>query len=236
MNTRHLLTNKVKSKPLPQINKHIKNRTDIDLFFQKMTNLIMIHGKKIKASKHIFNMLLILKTRIKRQSFQAEHYDKTLRNQESIRPLEKSRGNLDSKRIKNTLRKKPVIKAFQHQFTRKLEKFGTKDVRLHFTLFHLISKALGNIIPSLEVRKVRVSGSTYNVPAVLSKKKQETLALKWLIDSARKRQNNSNLGFATCLADEFMDAYKKLGQARQRRDDFHRLAQMNRAYIRYRWW
>nr|YP_010387304.1 ribosomal protein S7 [Chlorella ohadii]UPO68040.1 ribosomal protein S7 [Chlorella ohadii] len=103
-------------------------------------------------------------------------------------------------------------------------------------LVRLIFQALENITPSLEVRKVRVAGSTYLVPAALSKKKQENLALKWLIESAKKRQKNSNGNFSECLADEFLDASKKTGYARQKRDELHRLAQQNRAYIRYRWW
>lgn len=161
--------------------------TRFDLFFKKFTNLLMIDGKKTKASKIIFNMLLILKKRIKK--------DLEKKNQPS-----------------------------------------QKELPLNFTLLRVISRALENITPSLEVRKVRVAGSTYIVPAVLSKKKQETLALKWIIESAKKRQKNSKLDFSTCLADEILDASRKLGQARQKRDELHRLAQLNRAYIRYRWW
>ena len=103
-------------------------------------------------------------------------------------------------------------------------------------LVKLIFQALENITPSLQVRKVRVSGSTYLVPAVLSKKRQENLAFKWLIESAKKRQKNSNGNFSECLADEFLDASRETGYARQKRDELHRLAQQNRAYIRYRWW
>lgn len=159
--------------------------TRFDLFFKKFTNLIMIDGKKNKASKIIFTMLLILK-----------------------------------KRIKKDLEKKTIQKEFS----------------LNFTLLSVISQALENITPNLEVRKVRVAGSTYIVPAAISKKKQETLALKWLIESAKKRQKNTKLDFSSCLADEILDASKKIGQSRQKRDELHRLAQMNRAYIRYRWW
>lgn len=103
-------------------------------------------------------------------------------------------------------------------------------------LVKLIFQALENITPNLEVRKVRVAGSTYLVPSALSKKKQENLAFKWLIESAKKRQKNSNGNFSECLADEFLDASRKTGYARQKRDELHRLAQQNRAYIRYRWW
>lgn len=168
------------------------SETRFDIFFKKFTNLIMIDGKKMKASKIIFNTLLILKKRIKK--------DLEKKNQTFDKPLSQN------------------------------------DNYLNFTILRLISKALENLTPSLEVRKVRVAGSTYIVPAVLSKKKQETLALKWLIESAKKRQKNSKFPFSTCLADEILDASRKLGQARQKRDELHRLAQLNRAYIRYRWW
>ena len=53
---------------------------------------------------------------------------------------------------------------------------------------------------------------------------------------SKKKQKNSKLKFAQCLADEIYDAFKKQGQARQKRDELHRLAEANRAYIRYRWW
>ena len=105
-----------------------------------------------------------------------------------------------------------------------------------FSVFYLLFKALENITPSLHVRKVRVSGSTYLVPAVLSKKKQETLALKWLLEAAKKRQKTSKWGFAACLTDEILEAFRKSGYARLKRDEFHRLAQQNRANSRYRWW
>ena len=167
------------------LNKTIETR--FDLFFKKFTNLLMVNGKKIKATRIFFNMLVILKKRIKK--------------------------DLEKKNLSNQ-----------------------KELSLNVTLLHIISKALENIRPNLEVRKVRVAGSTYIVPAIISKKKQETLALKWLLEAARKRQKNSKLDFSNCLADEILDASRKIGQARQKRDELHRLAQTNRAYIRYRWW
>jgi small subunit ribosomal protein S7 len=175
---------------------NVKNSTvesRFDLFFKKFTNLLMKDGKKLKASKILFDMLVILK-----------------------------------KRIKKDLEKK-------NQFTNSNSEILLLEP-LNFELLRLISQALENVTPSLEVRKVRVAGSTYLVPAVLSKKKQENLALKWLLESTKKRQKNSKLEFSVCLADELFDASKKLGQTRQKRDELHRLAQMNRAYIRYRWW
>ena len=171
----------------------------------------MIDGKKIKASKIIFEMLSILEKKIKKN-----HETKT----------HSSKFNEFGKKIVSKIKN-------QQQIGDNL--FGN-EIEFNFSLFQIISKALENITPNLEVRKVRVAGTTYLVPAIFSKKKQETLALKWIIDSAKKRQKNSKLHFAACLAEEILDASKKLGQARQKRDELHRLAQQNRAYTRYRWW
>lgn len=195
-----------------------KNTTDFDLFFKKFTNLLMIDGKKIKASKILFNMLRILKKRLKKDVLFDSKFDqfgKEKENGNKIEKLEKDKHNYSNK---------------------KLENLSIKEIQSNFTLLRVISKALENLVPNLEVRKVRVAGSTYIVPAVLSKKKQETLALKWIIESAKKRQKNSKLEFSVCLADEMLEASRKSGQARQKRDELHRLAQMNRAYSRYRWW
>lgn len=129
-----------------------------------------------------------------------------------------------------------TILILKNRLKKDLEKKNQKEISLTITLLRLISQALENITPSLEVRKVRVAGSTYLVPSILSKKKQETLALKWLLESAKKRKKNSSNSFAACLADEILDASRKTGYARQKRDELHRVAQANRASLRYRWW
>ena len=196
-----------------QLEKSLRNQimeTNFDLFFKKLTNLIMKDGKKIKASKILFKTLIILKQKLKKV-------------------LEKNMFLSKSKDLEHNFLEKSTVKS-----TSQLRNLKTDS--LDFLLFSLLSQAVENVTPNLEVRKVRVAGSTYLVPAVLSKKKQETLALKWLLESAQKRQKNSKLDFSTCLADEILDASRKIGQARQKRDELHRLAQTNRAYIRYRWW
>jgi small subunit ribosomal protein S7 len=100
----------------------------------------------------------------------------------------------------------------------------------------IMEQAIRNCMPSLEVRKVRVAGTTYLVPAMIPKKKQETLAIRWIIEAAKKKKNTSKLSFAECLAEEVYDAFSKQGYARTKRNELHRLAEANRAYIRYRWW
>lgn len=100
----------------------------------------------------------------------------------------------------------------------------------------ILEQAIQNCMPSLEVRKVRVAGTTYLVPAMIPKKKQEAVAIRWLVEAAKKKKKTSTLSFARCLAEEIYDAFSKQGYARTKRNELHRLAEANRAYIRYRWW
>ena len=101
---------------------------------------------------------------------------------------------------------------------------------------NLIFEAIENVKPSVEVRKVRKGGITYQVPAIIPKKRQETIAIRWIIDAAKSRKKNSKIRFAECLALELIEASKKFGKPRQKRDELHKLAESNRAYIRFRWW
>ena len=104
------------------------------------------------------------------------------------------------------------------------------------SVLDIVAQSIENCMPNLEVRKVRVAGNTYLVPAIISKKKQEGLAMRWIVEAARKKKKTTKLIFSQCLADEIFDAFLKQGYARQKRDELHRLAEVNRAYIRYRWW
>lgn len=129
---------------------------------------------------------------------------------------------------------------------RDLDKKGTHDTNVldpiaqgipqTKTIAVLLNQALENTMPSLEVRRVRIAGSTYLVPSMLSKKKQESIAMRWILEAARQRKKKARLGFAECLSEEILDALKKQGAPRQKRDELHRIAQINRAYSRYRWW
>lgn len=119
----------------------------------------------------------------------------------------------------NNGQEKKFIKIRQSQFAEKL-----------------LLQAIENVQPSVEVRSVKVSGRTYQVPAIVSKKRQQVLAIKWIIDLAKKKQKNSNINFSECLALELFEALKKSGKAKQKRDLLHQLAESNRAYMRFKWW
>lgn len=97
------------------------------------------------------------------------------------------------------------------------------------SVFH---QALDNIRPSAEVRSRRVGGATYQVPVDVRAERQQALAIRWLIDSARKRGENT---MVDRLSGELMDALNGRGQAVKKREDTHRMAEANRAFSHYRW-
>ena len=101
-------------------------------------------------------------------------------------------------------------------------------------LFSQLRVAVGNVQPTLECRKCRVAGSSRLVPAIVSEKRGRTLAVRWIVESARRRRRNTP--FFQCLSQELLDAYQKQGRPRQRREEYHKVAQGNRGALRYRWW
>ena len=92
--------------------------------------------------------------------------------------------------------------------------------------------AIENIRPSVEVRSRRVGGATYQVPVEVRADRQQALAIRWLIESARKRGENT---MRERLTGELMDALNGRGQAVKKREDTHRMADANRAFSHYRW-
>ncbi len=96
-------------------------------------------------------------------------------------------------------------------------------------VFH---SALDNIRPSVEVRSRRVGGATYQVPVEVRAERQQALAIRWLIESSRKRGENTMI---ERLSGELLDASNGRGQAVKKREDTHRMAEANRAFSHYRW-
>jgi len=92
--------------------------------------------------------------------------------------------------------------------------------------------ALENVRPAVEVRSRRVGGATYQVPVEVRTDRQQALAIRWLIDAARKRGEQTMVGR---LSGELLDAMNGRGQAVKKREDTHRMADANRAFSHYRW-
>jgi small subunit ribosomal protein S7 len=92
--------------------------------------------------------------------------------------------------------------------------------------------ALRNATPLLEVKPRRVGGATYQVPVEIRGDRRNALAIRWLIDAARKRAGHS---MAEKLAGELLDAAHGTGTTIKRREDTHRMAEANKAFAHYRW-
>jgi small subunit ribosomal protein S7 len=96
----------------------------------------------------------------------------------------------------------------------------------------LVQKALDNVSPLVEVKSRRVGGATYQVPVEVRASRRGALAMRWLIDSARKRGETS---MPRKLAGELMDASESRGAAVKKREETHRMAEANKAFAHYRW-
>ena len=96
----------------------------------------------------------------------------------------------------------------------------------------LVEKALGNVAPAVEVKSRRVGGATYQVPVEVRSTRRQALAMRWLIESARKRSENT---MPRKLAAELLDAAESRGGAVKKREETHRMAEANKAFSHYRW-
>ncbi|HOI83334.1 MAG TPA: 30S ribosomal protein S7, partial [Campylobacterales bacterium] len=96
----------------------------------------------------------------------------------------------------------------------------------------VFEKAMDNVRPQVEVKSRRVGGATYQVPVEVNPKRQQSLALRWLIDYSRKRNER---GMAYRLAGEFMDAANEKGASYKKKEDTYKMAEANKAFSHYRW-
>ena len=96
----------------------------------------------------------------------------------------------------------------------------------------VLDQALENVAPMVEVKSRRVGGATYQVPIEVRSSRRQALAMRWLVDAARKRGEKS---MDLKLAGELMDASEQRGSAVKKREDTHRMADANKAFAHYRW-
>jgi small subunit ribosomal protein S7 len=105
------------------------------------------------------------------------------------------------------------------------ERSGGKDP------VEVFDTAIRNVAPAMEVKPRRVGGATYQVPMEVPPVRRTTLAIRWVLDSAKARAGKS---FAEKLADEIMDASKNEGASIRKREETHKMAEANRAFSHYR--
>jgi len=122
--------------------------------------------------------------------------------------------------------KKSTVERILYDAMRIIEEQESKDP------VTVVEQAVKNASPLLEVKPRRVGGATYQVPVEVSPDRSRSLAMRWLVKSARAREGKS---MAEKLAAELSDAYKKQGVTIKKREDTHRMAEANRAFAHYRW-
>ena len=100
------------------------------------------------------------------------------------------------------------------------------------TPLDLVENAISNVAPAVEVKSRRVGGATYQVPVEVRPQRRNTLAMRWVIDAARKRGEST---MPRKLAAELLDASESRGAAVKKREETHRMAEANKAFAHYRW-
>ena len=110
-----------------------------------------------------------------------------------------------------------------------LERMESRAKQNPVQLFH---QALDNVMPAVEVRSRRVGGATYQVPVEVRTERRQALAIRWIIQEARKRNENT---MVDRLSAELLDAANNRGSAVKKREDTHKMAEANRAFSHYRW-
>jgi small subunit ribosomal protein S7 len=98
--------------------------------------------------------------------------------------------------------------------------------------FDIFERAIENVKPLLEVRSRRVGGATYQVPVEVRAVRRQTLALRWLVEYARKRNERT---MVERLANELFEAASERGASFKKKEDMHRMAEANKAFAHYRW-
>ncbi len=134
------------------------------------------------------------------------------------------------------------------KFINYLMKDGKKTVAqsVFYATFDLLSKknadpvatferALNNVGPKQEVKAKRVGGANYQIPMEVRPERRASLAMKWIVEAARKRSNKDYRVFEEKLAAELMDASNEQGEAIKKRDSVLRMAQANRAFGHFKW-
>ncbi len=113
-----------------------------------------------------------------------------------------------------------------------LDRISEKNTNADTQPIEVLELALDNVKPVVEVKSRRVGGATYQVPIEVRMSRRQTLAMRWLIEAARKRSEKS---MAHRLAHELLDAAENRGTAVKKKEDTHRMAEANKAFSHYRW-
>lgn len=133
------------------------------------------------------------------------------------------------------------------KFTNRLMHDGKKTVaqRVIYDAFEILKKegdpiklfelAIDSVGPKVEVKAKRIGGAAYQVPSEVRGPRKTALAIRWILEAAKKRPTAEHKTFAQKLAAELLDATKNAGEAIRKRDVAHRMAEANKAFAHFRW-
>lgn len=110
--------------------------------------------------------------------------------------------------------------------------FAIMETKTGKAPLEVFNQALANVMPVLEVKARRVGGSNYQVPIEIRPERRQTLGIRWIVSSARKRNERT---MCERLAGELLDACNNAGAAFKKKEDTHRMAEANRAFAHFRW-
>ena len=191
----------------------------------KLVNSIMYDGKKVIAEKIIYDAIDKIKSKVKEEPINV--FNEAINN---IKPTVEVR----SRRVGGATYQVPVeVKSKRSQALALRWLIDAprkrKDKNMSDKIFN---EAINNIKPTVEVRSRRVGGATYQVPVEVKSKRAQALAIRWLVESARKRKDKH---MADKIFNELYDAYEKKGAAVKKREDVHKMAESNKAFAHFRW-
>ncbi len=138
-------------------------------------------------------------------------------------------GDVVVTKFMNSLMEQGKKSVAEHIVYGALGRIEQKAKRDGLELFH---EALNNVKPAIEVRSRRVGGATYQVPVEVRADRRQALAIRWIINAARGRNENT---MEERLSGELLDAANNRGTAVKKREDTHKMAEANRAFSHYRW-
>lgn len=170
----------------------------------KFINTIMRNGKKSVAERIVYSALDVVARRAKSKS---------------VKQVDGGGGSENDKKIS---RKEGV------SFNETIR--NNESARI--LALDIFKMALEKIMPNVEVKSRRVGGSTYQVPIEIRVARRQTLARRWIVKNANKRNERTMI---LCLAHEILDAVEGRGGAIKQREDVHRMAKANQAFAHYRW-
>ncbi|MBR2323845.1 MAG: 30S ribosomal protein S7 [Clostridia bacterium] len=110
--------------------------------------------------------------------------------------------------------------------------FSIMEQKTGMPAIDAFNKALNNVMPVLEVKARRVGGANYQVPIEIRPERRQTLGIRWIVNSARKRGDRD---MASRLANELVDACNEQGGAFKKKEETHRMAEANKAFAHFRW-